>query len=280
MSIQYGSLSTPLLRYIGLRSPLLPRISKAKPNTAHCTLALLSLPTVRTHYGLALSDAKFSLITQNIDELSTRVLDDLLSSQGNLPPPLPSGNVKIQDPEIDAAKRDILEMHGCVWDLLCTNFQCQFRARNYDVPICIALGQDLNSSDKPADDQAYTASEVNPAGPAVVPGHDQLHSATNNDSEPADSGANSAARPSPLAALHAALRSPPTLRKTGLLPPPAPPRIPDSELPRCPKCGALARPGEVWFGEAARHMDEIFKKVEEADLCLVIGTSATVRTIH
>lgn len=48
-------------------------------------------------------------------------------------------------------------------------------------------------------------------------------------------------------------------------------------LPRCRKCSALARPGVVWFGEMPKHLEEIDEFVEEADLCLVIGTSSTVR---
>ncbi|KAJ7460989.1 NAD-dependent protein deacylase [Mycena galericulata] len=52
--------------------------------------------------------------------------------------------------------------------------------------------------------------------------------------------------------------------------------IPESELPRCSRCKALARPGVVWFGEQPQEMDRIDKLVEEADLCLVVGTSSTV----
>ncbi|KAI0728202.1 DHS-like NAD/FAD-binding domain-containing protein [Fomitopsis betulina] len=53
--------------------------------------------------------------------------------------------------------------------------------------------------------------------------------------------------------------------------------IPIDELPRCPACGALARPGVVWFGEKPYHLDEINSIVYKADMCLVIGTSSTVR---
>lgn len=52
--------------------------------------------------------------------------------------------------------------------------------------------------------------------------------------------------------------------------------IDEKDLPRCAKCGALARPGVVWFGETPRYMSEINQKVFRADLCLVIGTSSTV----
>ena len=53
--------------------------------------------------------------------------------------------------------------------------------------------------------------------------------------------------------------------------------IPVEQLPRCPACGALARPGVVWFGEKPYHLDEINSIVYKADMCLVIGTSSTVR---
>ncbi|TFY76975.1 hypothetical protein EWM64_g7036 [Hericium alpestre] len=56
--------------------------------------------------------------------------------------------------------------------------------------------------------------------------------------------------------------------------------IPTEQLPRCPVCGALARPGVVWFGEKPYHLDEINSIVYKADMCLVIGTSSTVRINH
>ncbi|KAF7294719.1 NAD-dependent protein deacylase [Mycena indigotica] len=52
--------------------------------------------------------------------------------------------------------------------------------------------------------------------------------------------------------------------------------IPKSNLPRCKKCNALARPGVVWFGEQPVGLDRNDELVEAADLCLVIGTSSTV----
>lgn len=55
------------------------------------------------------------------------------------------------------------------------------------------------------------------------------------------------------------------------------PQIELEDLPRCQECGALLRPGVVWFGEAVEHLDEINEMVEElCDLILVVGTSSTV----
>ncbi|KAH9942666.1 DHS-like NAD/FAD-binding domain-containing protein, partial [Amylocystis lapponica] len=52
--------------------------------------------------------------------------------------------------------------------------------------------------------------------------------------------------------------------------------IPLAELPHCPTCGALARPGVVWFDEKPLRLDDINSIVYKADLCLVVGTSSTV----
>ncbi|KAF8837531.1 sirtuin 5 [Paxillus ammoniavirescens] len=48
------------------------------------------------------------------------------------------------------------------------------------------------------------------------------------------------------------------------------------DLPHCTRCGSLLRPGVVWFDEIPDHLQEIDQIVENADLCLVIGTSSTV----
>lgn len=56
-------------------------------------------------------------------------------------------------------------------------------------------------------------------------------------------------------------------------------QIPLDDLPRCKKCGSLARPGVVWFGEQPQHLDIVDELVEKADLCLVVGTSSQVSEI-
>ena len=50
-------------------------------------------------------------------------------------------------------------------------------------------------------------------------------------------------------------------------------------LPRCPVCGALLRPGVVWFGETleAPVLAAALRAAERADVCLVVGTSALVQ---
>ena len=49
-------------------------------------------------------------------------------------------------------------------------------------------------------------------------------------------------------------------------------------LPRCERCSALLRPDVVWFGESLdpATITAAFRAAEEADVCLVIGTSAVV----
>jgi NAD-dependent deacetylase len=49
--------------------------------------------------------------------------------------------------------------------------------------------------------------------------------------------------------------------------------------PPCPYCGALVRPGVVWFGEAlpSLALSTAFRAVEQADVMLVVGTSGVVR---
>jgi NAD-dependent deacetylase len=48
--------------------------------------------------------------------------------------------------------------------------------------------------------------------------------------------------------------------------------------PRCPSCGALARPDVVWFGESlpAGVLDAAFSAAQTCQVMLVIGTSALV----
>ncbi len=53
----------------------------------------------------------------------------------------------------------------------------------------------------------------------------------------------------------------------------------DEELPlRCPKCGSLARPDVVWFGEPLPRdaLERAIDEMQKADLVIVIGTSGVV----
>jgi len=130
------------------------------------------------------------LITQNIDGLSPKANEELAKV-------LPADNLELVD---------VIEMHGRLFDVLCTNTDCNHTEFNTASPICEAL-----------------------TGTEKIIGKGIMD-----------------------------------------------PIVDLKDLPRCSKCKELARPGVVWFGESPHRMDEIDELVEEADLCLVIGTSAVV----
>ncbi|KAA1466176.1 DHS-like NAD/FAD-binding domain-containing protein [Dentipellis sp. KUC8613] len=163
----------------------------AKPNAAHESLALLSIPEIRQQVA---PDSAFTLITQNVDGLSTVALHNIESQlKGKL------SSTSQQEPQL-------VEMHGRLFDVVCTSETCGHWEQNKMSPICPALAGTENSVE---------------AGAIEVD-------------------------------------------------------IPEADLPRCSKCGALARPGVVWFGEQLQQPDELEGLVDRADFCLVIGTSSTV----
>lgn len=59
------------------------------------------------------------------------------------------------------------------------------------------------------------------------------------------------------------------------------PQIEEGDLPRCPRCSLLLRPGVVWFGELLslhqiHAIDSFIEEGDPPDLILVIGTLGTV----
>lgn len=166
----------------------LRRVQTAQPNKAHLALAKFSIPSIR--HSIA-PEATFTLITQNVDGLSKRALDQVQANALQDQQPL------------------MLEMHGRLFDVVCTSPSCKHIEPNFDSPICPALS-----------------------------GTEKYLEAGKESEEPI---------------------------------------IPLEDLPRCSKCKSLARPGVVWFGETPHHMPEIDEIVNKADLCLVVGTSSTVR---
>ncbi|KAH8111343.1 DHS-like NAD/FAD-binding domain-containing protein [Phellopilus nigrolimitatus] len=161
---------------------------EAEPNEAHRALALFSVSERRERVA---TGSTFTLITQNVDELSERALDDVLNHR---------------DKSTLDARPDIIAMHGRVFDVVCTAYNCGYREKCYNSPICPAL----EGTEKIVD--------------AGVPEPD----------------------------------------------------ISKPDLPRCRKCGELGRPGVVWFGEVPERIKEILDLVDQADLCLVVGTSSLV----
>ncbi|PPQ74732.1 hypothetical protein CVT24_003860 [Panaeolus cyanescens] len=93
---------------------------RANPNDAHRTLSALSLDSIRHQIA---PESKFTLITQNVDGLSIRSNEQFAQAMG------------VVDP-----KFDIYEMHGTLFDVLCTNKECRHREHNTNSPVCEALG--------------------------------------------------------------------------------------------------------------------------------------------
>ena len=57
--------------------------------------------------------------------------------------------------------------------------------------------------------------------------------------------------------------------------------VSEKDLPHCPECGHLLRPGVVWFGEALpskvmNEIDAFISRANKIDLIMVIGTSSKV----
>ncbi|KAL7282145.1 hypothetical protein ACG7TL_003614 [Trametes sanguinea] len=165
----------------------------AQPNPGHLALAMFSIPSIRQKMA---PGSSFSLITQNVDGLSRKALEQIADAHPELAD-------EIHSPVVQDS---MLEMHGRLFDVVCTNRACGHREYNTNSPVCPALA-----------------------------GTEKVFS--ENEPEP---------------------------------------RIDEKDLPRCSKCGSLARPGVVWFGETPWYLDKIDRLVSEADLCIVVGTSSTV----
>ncbi|KAK0430776.1 DHS-like NAD/FAD-binding domain-containing protein [Armillaria borealis] len=162
------------------------QVLNATPNAAHFVIARLAIPRIRQSIS---PNSKFTHITQNIDGLCVRALKETMKDLQETDVPYP------------------IEMHGRLFDVVCTAHDCDFHETDYSSPICPALkGTELI---------------IEAGGPE------------------------------------------PVVRR--------------SDLPRCPKCGQLCRPGVVWFGERPHHIHEIMQLADEADLCIIVGTSAIVQ---
>ncbi|KAJ8502246.1 hypothetical protein ONZ51_g77 [Trametes cubensis] len=185
---------------------------KSTPNAAHMALARFALPQLRHTLS---PGSSFTLITQNIDGLDRRAIEQ------------------------------VYQEHG-IAGVLCTNYECRHRELNYDSPICAGLAGtevlvegvpegDAKTSQEERKGPKRSASEARAWAEARLAGLKQ-----ENESAAAD------------------------------------PEVPLEDLPRCKKCGALTRPDVVWFTEVPQRIDEVMRVVENADLCMVVGTSAVV----
>ena len=206
----------------------------ASPNAAHEALARFSVPQSR--YKLS-PGSSFTLITQNIDGLDRRALEHAHKEAG-LPSPLAT--------ETDSADEDplLLEMHGHVAGVLCTDYECKHRTLSLATPLCPALAGtelivDARPSPLPPQSQPKrTLSEARAWAAAKFAG---VADETDAEGEP---------------------------------------EIAVPDLPRCGRCGSLLRPDIVWFTEAPHRIAEVVRVVEGADVIMVVGTSAVVRPSH
>ena len=101
------------------------RARKAEPNAAHMVLAALSVK--ETLRQICPNAESFTLVTQNIDGLSRRALDQLTNT-------LASKKIFGQ---ITPDPQSIIEMHGRLLATLCD--ECNNHEANNDSPICPAL---------------------------------------------------------------------------------------------------------------------------------------------
>ena len=108
------------------------RARQAQPNAAHMALAMFSVDSMR--HAIA-PDSTFALITQNVDGLSVRAWDAAAAAAD---PPLPDSD---RNPVL-------LEMHGRLFEVVCTNKMCQDRRLDLSSPISPALGGTEDTMEK------------------------------------------------------------------------------------------------------------------------------------
>jgi NAD+-dependent protein deacetylase sirtuin 5 len=181
--------------------------------------------------------SQFTLITQNVDGLCQRAVHKVCTEAR------PDGKEDISHP---------IEMHGSLFETICTNHDCGHREWNYDPLISPALAHEL---DAPANAQGDPVLASRSRFQIL---REELRKrmtvVDEKDRETLDD-----ALDENLATCEGAEHM-----------------IPIADLPKCSNCAAQVRSGVVWFGERPREMDRIGKAVEQADLYLVIGTSSTV----
>lgn len=199
------------------------------------------------HYALAELARRvpgFIALTQNVDNLSPRA--------GH-----PPGQLK--------------ELHGNLYTVSCSNATgCGYVDRNNSEAV-------LTPALDPSQDENETLGSIDPenkprASPLLLAGiarkHAQILGERYEDNNPTTrdlSALKAPDQPVPAPVAQTRLYS----------------GLKEEDLPRCPKCNGLLRPGVVWFGEAlpvnvAKEAEAIFEDPEPIDLCLTIGTSSRV----
>jgi len=90
-------------------------------------MVIAALSIKETLRQICPSAESFTLVTQNIDGLSRRALDQLTSTLAS--------NVSFG--EVTPEPQSIIEMHGRLFDTVCR--RCEHREANHNSPICTAL---------------------------------------------------------------------------------------------------------------------------------------------
>ncbi|KAJ5983560.1 Sirtuin family [Penicillium waksmanii] len=156
-------------------------------------------------------------------------------------------------------------LHGSLFNIKCTDFYCKYTREDFTDPIVPALAIPKKSSlknnekkeekvvaqqtDKPDDDQEKKTEEDQKVGDEKKECKEENKDESDEEIDISDISNHI-------------------------------PNISNEELPQCPDCKGLLRPGVVWFGEplptTTLETVENWMGSESIDLMLVIGTSAQV----
>jgi NAD-dependent deacetylase sirtuin 5 len=90
-------------------------------------MVIAALSVKETLHQICPSAKSFTLVTQNVDGLSRRALDQLASTLTSK---------KIFE-EVTPEPQSIIEIHGRLFDTVCK--RCKHREANHDSPICAAV---------------------------------------------------------------------------------------------------------------------------------------------
>lgn len=152
-------------------------------------------------------------------------------------------------------------LHGSLFDLRCTYFYCTYSVKDdFTDPLTPALSI-------PTQGAAATAAAASPPPSPEPSPEDKTGQHASKTLYDVMQSANAGYK-----AVTAANISDPSVPL---------PSLQIDDLPKCPKCGGLLRPGVVWFGEelpakTMKAIDDWIDESEQIDLMLVIGTSSKV----
>lgn len=129
----------------------------ASPNPAHYALAVLSLPSYLQ--TVAPSCTQYTIVTQNVDGLSTRAYREVVSRH--------SDSTGMQDSPAQYPP-NFFEMHGRLLDTLCT--RCGLREYNDADPLCPALAPSSLVKEELEDISVEDLPHCNDCGGLLRPG--------------------------------------------------------------------------------------------------------------